>query len=109
MASQSQITDYETRRRLLDTAACLFAERGFNKVSVRDICKQAGANVAAVNYYFRDKWGLYREILQGLVDYSKHTRELAHDASVGRPPEQRLHHYIRVFLQRAFCGALRDS
>jgi AcrR family transcriptional regulator len=109
MASQSQITDYETRRRLLDTAALLFAERGFNKVSVRDICKEAGANVAAVNYYFRDKWGLYKEVLQVLIEYSKRTGELAHEASLGQPPEQRLRHYIRVFLRRALCGALKES
>jgi AcrR family transcriptional regulator len=109
MASQPQITDHETRQRLLDAASVLFAERGFNKVSVRDICKEAGANVAAVNYYFRDKWGLYKEVLQVLIDYSNRTRELAHDAITGQPPEQRLRHYIRVFLQRALCGALKDS
>jgi len=103
------MTDHETRQRLLDAAALLFAERGFNKVSVRDICKEAGANVAAVNYYFRDKWGLYKELLQALIDYSKRTRELAHDASAGQPPEERLRHYIRVFLQRALCGVLKES
>lgn len=40
------------KRRLLDAAEQLFAERGFEAVSVRDITKQAGANVAAVNYHF---------------------------------------------------------
>ena len=109
MASQSLIADQETRQRLLDAAARLFAERGFSKVSVRDICKEAGANVAAVNYYFRDKWGLYKQVLQVIIDYSKRTRELAHDASAGQPPEERLRHYIRVFLGRALCGKLQDS
>ena len=88
MTTLTPITDQETRQRLLDAAARLFAERGFNKVSVREICKEAGANVAAVNYYFRDKWGLYREVLQVIIDYSKRTRELAHDASEGKPPEE---------------------
>jgi len=105
MTTQAPVTDQETRQRLLDAAARLFAEHGFNKVSVRDICKEAGANVAAVNYYFRDKWGLYKEVLQVIIDYSQRTRELAHDASDGKPPEERLRHYIRVFLQRALCGA----
>ena len=99
MTTLTPITDQETRQRLLDAAERLFAERGFNKVSVRDICREAGANVAAVNYYFRDKWGLYREVLQVIIDYSKRTRELAHDASEGKPPEERLRHYIRVFLE----------
>src|SRR5207247_1703079 len=56
--------DRETRERLLRTAARLFADRGFKKVTVRDICRTARANVAAVNYHFGDKLGLYREVLQ---------------------------------------------
>lgn len=40
------------KRRLLDAAEALFAERGFEAVSVRDITKQAEANVAALNYHF---------------------------------------------------------
>src|SRR5207253_10208074 len=96
MTTLTPLTDQETRQRLLDAAARLFAERGFNKVSVREICKEAGANVAAVNYYFRDKWGLYREVLQVIIDYSKRTRELAHDASEGKPPEERRSEERRV-------------
>ncbi len=40
------------KQRLLDAAEQLFAERGFEAVSVRDITKQSQANVAAVNYHF---------------------------------------------------------
>jgi len=56
--------DLETRDRVLKAAERLFAERGFKKVTVRDICRAARANVAAVNYHFGDKQGLYREVLQ---------------------------------------------
>jgi RNA polymerase sigma-70 factor (ECF subfamily) len=108
VATNPSVTDQETRQRLLDAAAQLFAENGFNSVTVRDICKQADANVAAVNYYFRDKWGLYREILRGIIEYQKRTSELAHDAGPGKSPEERLRHYILVFLQRALGGAGRD-
>ena len=44
--------DQATRKRILDHAAALFAERGFEKVTIREICRGAGANVAAVNYHF---------------------------------------------------------
>ena len=47
----------ETRARLLDTARHLFAERGFEDVTVREICRGAGANLALVNYYFGESWG----------------------------------------------------
>jgi AcrR family transcriptional regulator len=51
----------ETRRRLLHAACGVFAEKGYQKAKVADICRRAGANVAAVNYYFGSKRGLYRE------------------------------------------------
>jgi len=50
--------DLETRGRVLNAAARLFAEHGFATVTVRDICNKAGANVAAVNYHFGGKDGL---------------------------------------------------
>ena len=51
--------DRETRERVLRSAAQLFADRGFKKVTVREICRAARANVAAVNYHFGDKGGLF--------------------------------------------------
>ncbi len=53
-----------TRQRLLEVAAEEFAEHGFHNTRVRDICARADANVAAVNYHFRDKMGLYEEALR---------------------------------------------
>ena len=49
-----------TRQRLLEAAGEIFAEKGFEAATVRDICTAGGANIAAVNYYFGDKQGLYR-------------------------------------------------
>ena len=45
-------------------AARLFADRGFAPVTVRDICRRARANVAAVNYHFGGKHGLYTAVMQ---------------------------------------------
>jgi len=58
----------ETRRRILDTSLRLFAEHGFKGVSVRDISVAAGVNVAAVNYHFGSKQGLYRTIFETVLD-----------------------------------------
>lgn len=99
MATKAHMNDHETRERLMDAAARLFAERGLKNVTVREICGQAGANVAAVNYYFRDKSGLYLEIIQQIVFFMRQMMERAHDAGPDKTPEERLRHYIRTFLQ----------
>jgi TetR/AcrR family transcriptional regulator, regulator of cefoperazone and chloramphenicol sensitivity len=95
--------DAETRARLLVTAERLFGERGFKVVTVREICKAARANVAAVNYHFGDKLGLYREVLQGAVDAMRATSEAARQAGEGQPPEEQLRRYIGVFLHRVLA------
>ncbi|MBC7924708.1 MAG: CerR family C-terminal domain-containing protein [Bryobacteraceae bacterium] len=53
-----------TRARLIDAAGQVFAENGFQAATIRDICDRAGANVAAVNYHFRDKLGIYQEVFR---------------------------------------------
>ena len=97
--------DLETRARLLKSAAQLFADRGFKKVTVRDICRAARANVAAVNYHFGDKTGLYREVLQLAIDTMRETTDAARAAGAGLPAEERLRRYISVSL----CRAMRSG
>jgi len=92
--------DHRTRARLLKTGEDLFSERGFKKVTVREICRAAKANVAAVNYHFGDKLGLYREVLQSAIDGMRGTNELAREAGKGRPPQEQLRRYLRIFVAR---------
>lgn len=63
-ASVQPIASEQTRRRLIDAAGEMFAELGFHQTTVRQICLRAGANIAAVNYHFRDKTGLYTEVVR---------------------------------------------
>ncbi|AUI56894.1 TetR/AcrR family transcriptional regulator [Amycolatopsis sp. BJA-103] len=52
-----------TKAALLDAAAALFAERGFDRTTVRDIAKLAGANQALLFRYFGSKDALFEEVL----------------------------------------------
>jgi AcrR family transcriptional regulator len=99
--------DRETRARLLEEARTLFAVEGFRRVTVRQICNAARANVAAINYHFGDKRGLYREVLDTAIAVMQATTEQAREAGEGGTAEQKLRAYIRVFLQRVGQG--RDS
>jgi len=56
-----------TRDKLIEAAGHVFAERGYRAATIREICRRAGANVAAVNYTFGDKMGLYTEVLRHSV------------------------------------------
>jgi AcrR family transcriptional regulator len=81
------------RERVLTAAQDAFAERGFDGATVRDICRAAGANIAAVNYYFGDKEKLYIEAVKrahqcaGTMDAASIPADL--------PPVEKLRGFIR--------------
>jgi AcrR family transcriptional regulator len=97
--------DPETRARVLQAAERLFGERGFKRVTVREISRTARVNLAAVNYHFGDKLGLYREVLQSAIDAMRATNEAARAAGEGQRPEEQLRRYVGVFLH----GVLRPG
>ena len=98
----STTSDLKTRQRVLETAVEVFAEHGFRKTTVRDICKRANANIAAINYHFRDKEGLYTAVLQYAHQCAceKYPPQLGlhGDATL----EQRLLAFVRSLLLRIF-------
>ncbi len=90
----------DTRYRLIDAAATLFADRGFQNVTVREICKASNANVAAVNYHFGDKAGLYRAVVTLAIEVMQETNELSQRAGEGLSPEEQLRGFVRVYVSR---------
>jgi AcrR family transcriptional regulator len=53
-----------TREAIIKAAVHLFAEKGVDGTSVRDIVTKARVNQAAINYHFKSKDGLYLEVLK---------------------------------------------
>lgn len=57
----------EVRRQLLQAARELFARHGYDGVSMRRLAAEAGATPAMIHYYFGDKHGLYRALLEEVL------------------------------------------
>lgn len=86
--------------RLLQIAVAVFAEYGYRDATVREICSRANVNVAAVNYYFRSKEGLYHEALAFAMAemHKQYPYQEAQDLAL--PPERRLGLFISHFLHK---------
>ena len=92
-----------TRERIAEAAGEIFAKRGFDGTTVRDICQRAGANIAAVNYYFGDKQRLYVEAVVRAHRWRMEQARLP-EWSEGTPPETKLADFITTFIRRVRSG-----
>jgi AcrR family transcriptional regulator len=87
----------DTRSRILEAAGQVFAEKGFAGGKVREICARAEANLAAVNYYFRDKERLYIEAIKRVVCVPLGEQP---NWPPGTPPAERLRGFIHHMVHR---------
>ena len=89
----------ETRHRLLQVASEIFASRGFQAATVKELTDAAGTNVAAVNYHFGDKLGLYVEVLRNSLP-----RNIFGAAAAELSPEEQLRAYVSDFVKTMMLG-----
>jgi AcrR family transcriptional regulator len=89
-----------TQQRLLQAAGEVFAEKGFQAATVREICARAEvSNIAAINYYFGDKEKLYAQTLREAVQCRMN--EAPPPAwPPGTPPNVKLHRFIHMLVER---------
>ena len=107
MLAQEDELQNETCRRLLAAASEEFAKHGYTSARVRQIVDAAKVNVAAVNYYFGGKEGLYRATLRHLAGRPAPTPRAVANRR-GRAPEERLQRRVHAILDR-FIGTDRPS
>jgi AcrR family transcriptional regulator len=95
--------DTETRTRIMEAAASIFAEHGFAATTIRMICGHAHVNLAAVNYHFGSKEGLYSETIRFVRRRAYDRYPVTYGLSPDATPEERLLAFIQSFLLRTSC------
>lgn len=89
------MNNQSTKSRILEVASRNFCAKGFKRATIREICAEADANVASVNYHFGDKRKLYVRVLSlwlyEMIKNSGLMDEHFHDL----PLEVRMKSYVR--------------
>jgi TetR/AcrR family transcriptional regulator, regulator of cefoperazone and chloramphenicol sensitivity len=95
---EEEISD--TRIRILEAASSIFAEHGFAATTIRHICSKAQVNLAAVNYHFGSKEGLYRETIRFARERAYKSYPTTYGLAAEASPEHQLRAFVRSFLLR---------
>lgn len=95
-----------TQERILNAAMKMFYEHGFRDATTRQICAEAGVNVSLVNYYFRSKADLYKEvagqILSSITNPMREIARMVHDEASWKDA-------VRIWVRKGIemCAALK--
>jgi TetR/AcrR family transcriptional regulator len=87
----------DLRNSILFTATRLFAERGLNGVSIRELSTDAGVSISMISYYFGGKEGLYSSVLVEQFSCFNYMQTI-NDLDI--EPLEKIEEYIRWSIKR---------
>lgn len=108
LSSAGTDSSASTRTALITAAAPLFAEQGFDATRIRDIADKARANVAAINYHFGSKMGLYQAVMKAQAEQMIANFPLQTEDVAKASPEERLKWLVRNILRRVLGSTEKE-
>ena len=97
-----------TRDHLLEAAGHVFARKGFERTTAKEICEQAGTNTAAVNYYFGGIEALYSAVMEEARNRIFSVREIGLAIAGKTDPEAKLAAALNVVI-KSLLGPVSSS
>jgi AcrR family transcriptional regulator len=86
---------------IIDKAIKLFGEKGFDNTTVRELCQEAGINIAMINYYFGSKEKLFEAMVERKAVYMKgKLEELVNNHDL--EPIEKIRHVVEEYVNRIF-------
>ena len=95
---KNNAASYETKRRLIEAAGEVFAERGPERATIKEITDRAGASLAAVNYHFSDKRELYYQVVKHAHQSRCNAVQTLQETKGSLSAPERLRRFIRTML-----------
>ena len=93
----------DKREHIINTALSLFATKGFEGTSVRDIAAAADVNLAMINYYFGSKEKLFESLVEYNVSYTRNMLdELVSNTTLSAI--QKIEKVIEIYVKRLFSN-----
>jgi AcrR family transcriptional regulator len=106
MSTARQLPDHDTadssRRRIMDVAATLFLERGYEATSLREIATEVGVKAGSLYYHFPSKEALLVAVFERGIEVVDTAFDLAQRAAADLPPRQRVAVHVRAHLSALF-------
>ena len=91
----NEIKKSNQSERILLTAFECISSRGYANVSLRDIADEAGVVLSQLNYYYKNKEGLFIEVIKMMIQ--KYLHEVADHLKNGTTPKEKLSDLIKYF------------
>lgn len=89
-----------TREKLLTCAGRLIAAKGYEATTSKEICELAGTNLAAVNYHFGSRDGLYEELLRIVHQHLMSLDAIQDIEASDAPPRAKIRRFLATFLRQ---------